>query len=407
AAAYFIPNLHAAPDDPIKVGLVGCGRRGTSAAQDCIKSSKNVSLVAMCDVFKDKVDGAYNGLKKSLGESFKVTPETCFTGFDGYQKVIAAGVDVVLLCVPPGFRPDHLEACVKAGKHVFIEKPAAVDPVGVRSVIASGELAKEKKLCIVAGTQRRHQKSYLETIKRIQDGQMGDVVSGEVYWLGDYNYYAPVQKKPEWSDMEWQLRNWNYFAWLSGDHIVEQHVHNLDIAHWILGDPVKCIATGSRAIRTDPVFGHIFDNFSCSFEYPNGANLTSMCRQMNGINSRVSERFHGGKGHSYTDQGGNGTIKGFKGEVIYDCKEKGNNPYVQEHTDLIAAIREGKPINEAAEVAKSTMMAVLGRICAYTGKEVNWDWVMKASKLDLRPAKLELGPLEVAPVAVPGKTQLV
>ena len=269
-----------------------------------------------------------------------------------------------------------------------------------RSIMASAELAEQRKLSIVAGTQRRHENPYMAVMKRIHDGQIGQIVAAEAYWMGDYGYYPAVLKKPEWSDMEWQIRNWNYFTWLSGDPIVEQHVHNLDVIHWAFqSTPVKCIANGSRQVRTGPEFGHIYDNFNVSYEFPNGAVVLSMSRQMSGTAPRVSEKIHGTKGMA-----GSGWISGqnpwrYEGEHV--------NPYVQEHTHLINSIREGKPLNEGKQVAISTLMAVMGRMSAYTGREINWDGVMKASKLDLTAAKYEFGPLAVPPVAVPGETKLV
>ena len=392
-------SVFAAGSDVLRIGLVGCGRRGTGAANDCLNSSPNVELVAMGDLFRDKLDGAFGSLK-GRADKFKVTPERCFVGFDACQKVLASGVDLVILAMPPGFRPEYLRLAVEAGKHVFMEKPVAVDPLGVRSILASAELAKAKKLALVAGTQRRHQPSYLETIKRIHDGQIGRLISAEAYWLGDYGYYPAVKRQNGWSDMEWQIRNWNYFAWLSGDHIVEQHVHNLDVIRWALqGDPVRCIATGSRSVRTAPEFGHIYDNFSVSYEFPNGVHVLSMCRQMSGTSNRVTERIHGSKGTA-----SDGSIVG---DTPFKYEGATPNPYVQEHADLIASIRAGAPLNEGAEIARSTLMAIMGRMSAYTGREIGWDWVLNASKLDLRPPKYEFGELPVPPVAVPGQTALV
>jgi len=284
---------------------------------------------------------------------------------------------------------------------VFMEKPVAVDPVGVRSVIDSAKMASAKKLGIVAGTQRRHQQSYIETIKRINDGAIGDITAMQVYWIGDYGYYPAVHKKPEWSEMEWQIRNWNYFTWLSGDHIVEQHVHNLDIANWVMkGPPIKAIALGGRQQRTGPEFGHIYDHFSVEFEYPNGVKVSSYCRQNAKTANRVSESAIGTRGGSNC----NGHITG---ENRWDFSAENPNPYVREHKDLIDSIRCGNPLNEGQRIAESTLMAILGRMSAYTGREINWDWVLKASKLDLTPAKYEFGPNAVDGVAIPGETKLI
>ena len=405
AGAAATPAVHAAGSEKIGVGLIGAGRRGVGAAQDCVNSTGNVELTAIGDLFPDKMKEAVGTIKEKLGDKWKVTDERTFIGFDAYQKVIASDVDVVLLCAPPGFRPAHLKAAVEAGKHVFMEKPVAVDPVGVRSVMATSDVAAKKNLSLVAGTQRRHQNNYVQAMKRLQDGAIGKIRAAQGYWLGDYSYYMPVVKKPEWSDVEWQIRNWNYFAWLSGDIIVEQHVHNLDVLRWAIGaNPVKCIGNGSRQVRTGPEFGHIYDNFSVSYEFPNGVNALSMCRQMKGTSHRVSERVIGADGSLYTDGGGNATIDG-KNAWKYDGPAV--NPYVQEHTDLIDAIRSGKQINEGRQVAESTLMAIMGRISAYTGREISWDWAMSGSNLDLSPKRMEFGALPVAEVAVPGETKLI
>ncbi|HPS00825.1 MAG TPA: Gfo/Idh/MocA family oxidoreductase [Candidatus Sumerlaeota bacterium] len=394
----------AAGSDTLKVGIIGTGKRGRGALMDCLNSAPGLEVVAAGDLFKDQLDGALNEWRDKAKEKFKITPETSFVGFDAYQKVLASGVDLVILTAPPGFRALHLKAAVEAGKHVFMEKPVAVDPAGVKSVIESARKAKEKNLSIVAGTQRRHQKHYLEFMKRIQDGAIGDIVAAEAYWVGDYDYYTPLDKKPEWSDMEYQCRNWNYYTWLSGDHIVEQHVHNLDIMNWATGaHPIQCLGMGGRHQRTAENCGHIFDHFSVQYEYPNNVRVTSFCRQMkNCPASRVSERVVGTKGVLYID-GSSGFIEGAN---PYKYEGENVNPYVQEHADLVESIRKNQALNEAERVAESSMVAVIGRMSAYTGSMVKWDWAMKASKLDLAPAKYELGPLPVEPVAMPGITKL-
>jgi predicted dehydrogenase len=331
-----------------------------------------------------------------------VTKDTSFTGFDAYKKVLACDIDMVILATPPHFRPEHLAAAVEAGKHVFMEKPVAVDPVGVRWVIESSEAAAKKGLAVVAGTQRRHQEHYLEVMKRIHNGDMGELVSGQCYWNQDGLWVK--KKRPEWSDMEWQCRNWLYFTWLSGDHIVEQHVHNIDVINWAMGShPVECLGMGGREVRTGSEYGNIFDHFAVEFKYPNGARVLSMCRQIDGCAGQVSERVAGTNGTCYTD-GSNGYIEG---PNAYKYEGKSPSPYVQEHADLIAGIRQGRPLNEGRRVAESVMTAIMGRMSAYTGRALQWDWVMNASKLDLRPPKYEFGDLPVRPVAIPGKTELV
>jgi predicted dehydrogenase len=291
-----------------------------------------------------------------------------------------------------------------------MEKPVAVDPAGVRSVIASSELAAQKGLGIVAGTQRRHQAHYLEVMKRVRGGDIGEIVAGQCFWnmgalwtgRSAQNWADRIIKN--WSDMEWQVRNWLFTVWCSGDHIVEQHVHNLDVMNWAIGaHPVKCTGMGGRAARTDPMFGNVFDHFAVEYEYPNGARVLSMCRQTAGALDNVSERVVGTKGYSFTD-GADGYIKGAK---AYTNAEPSANPYVREHADLIASIKSGTPLNEGKQVAESTLTAIMGRISAYTGQSVSWDWVMKASKLDLTPPHFEWKSLPPLDVAVPGKTPLV
>jgi predicted dehydrogenase len=290
-----------------------------------------------------------------------------------------------------------MEAAVAAGKHVFMEKPVAVDPTEVRQVIAASDLAAQKKLGIVAGTQRRHEAPYIETMKRVHAGAIGDIISAQCYW--NQGGLWMNARQPAWSDMEWQLRNWLYFTWLSGDHIVEQHVHNLDVVNWaIQATPVKALSLGGRQVRTDPAYGHVYDHFTTEFEYPNGVKVLSMCRQIDGTASRVEERVQGTKGTTNC----NGSIRG---QNAWRFEGERNNPYVQEHTDLIASIRANKPLNEGRRIAESTLTAIMARMSAYTGQEVTWDQAMN-SKLSLMPAKLEMGPMPVPPVAVPGKTPL-
>ncbi len=385
---------------PMRVGLVGCGRRGIGAAIDCIKSSPNVVITAIGDLFEDQLKSGRERLLKQMEAHCQFGDSACFTGFDAYQKVIASEVDLVLLCAPPGFRPLHLKAAVEAGKHVFMEKPVAVDPVGIRSILDSAELADKKKLSIVAGTQRRHQAPYLDLIRRIHEGAIGEIVSGHVYWVGDYGYYPAVLRQPGWSDMEAQIRNWNYFTWLSGDHIVEQHVHNIDIANWVMqSHPERAFGLGGRQQRTGAEFGHIYDHFAVEYEYPNGVRIQSLCRQNEDTFERVGEHFVGTLG---TAEPG----KQITGQNKHKYKGEDWNPYEREHADLIASIRAGKPINEAKTIAESTLTAIMGRMAAYTGQEVTWDFVMKKSKLDLAPAAYVMGDLPVPPVAVPGKDKL-
>lgn len=398
------PAAHSAGDDAIRVGLIGCGGRGTGAAENCLLSAPNVRLVALADLFPDRLKACRQELtdperKGGPLAGIGVDDEHCFIGFDAYKKLLATDVDLVILATPPGFRPIHFAAAIEAGKHVFMEKPVAVDPVGVRKVIAAGRKAKEKRLAVVAGTQRRHQKPYLETIQRIHDGAIGDVVAGCCYWNGGELWLR--ERKPGMSDMEWQCRNWYYFDWLCGDHIVEQHIHNLDVINWILrAHPLSCVGIGGRQVRTAPEFGHIFDHFCIDYEYPNGVHVMSMCRQQNGTTGNVSEFVVGTKGMSDPAE----ALLNLQGAVTWKSKSaKGSEPYVQEHRDLIQSIRGGTPLNEAEQVAESTLTAIMGRIAAYTGLRMKWDEVY-ASDLDLSPAKYEWGPHDVHDAAIPGKT---
>ena len=391
----------AAGSDKIRVGVIGCGGRGTGAAMDCVRSSDNVEIVAMGDMFNDRMDSSLAELSREVDDKVSVTGDTSFTGFDAYEKVIGCDIDMVILATPPGFRPMHLKAAVEAGKHVFMEKPVAVDPVGVRSVIASSELAKEKGLAIVAGTQRRHQNHYRAIMKRIGRGDIGRIVGGECYWNGG-GWDGPEPKPDHMSSMEWQVRSWFHFTWLCGDEIVEQHIHNIDAMNWAIGThPIQCTGMGGREVRGGE--GNIYDHFAVDFEYPNGVHVLSMCRHMDGCTERVSERVMGTKGWAYTD-GGDGFIEG-RNPYRYEGEDV--NPYEQEHTDLIESIRAGEPLNEGHQVAESTLTAIMGRMSAYTGRALKWDWVMNASKLDLSPEKYEMCDLPVRPIAVPGKTELV
>jgi predicted dehydrogenase len=396
--------------EKIKVGVIGCGGRGTDAALNCAAASPDVVITAMGDLFPDMLEDSKKTLKGKLGERFTVTPETAFSGFDAFKKVCATDCDLVILAAPPFFRPQHLAAAIEAGKHVFCEKPVAVDPQGIKSVIATSELAAKKSLAIVAGTQRRHQAHYVELMKRVHGGDLGEIVAGQCSWTmgalwlerAAENWKNKTDKK--WSDMEWQVRNWLFTGWASGDHIVEQHVHNLDVINWALGShPVKCVGMGGRQARTDPMFGNIYDHFAIEYEYPNGVRVLSMCRQTAGAAESVAERVVGSKGVTFSDS----TDANIKGLKAWQNDAASPNPYVVEHADLIASIRAGKPLNEGKQVAESTLTAIMGRMSAYTGRALSWDWVLNASKLDLTPGKLELTSLPALEISVPGKTALL
>ncbi len=396
-------GLFAAGSDALKVGVIGCGGRGSEAAINCLNADPGVEIVALGDLVPDRVESSLKKLKGAFPSRVNVPADRCFTGFDNYLQVCACpDVNLIVTAAPPGFRPIHFKAAIEAGKHVFMEKPVAVDPVGVRSVIATSELAKRKGLAVVAGTQRRHQAHYLEIMKRIQDGHIGEIVAAQCYWnQGD----LWVRKRTaEMSEIEWQCRNWLYFSWLSGDHIVEQHVHNIDVVNWAMGTmPKNIVGMGGRQVRVAPEYGNIFDHFYVEFEYPNGVRVSSMCRQTKGCAERVEERIVGTEGVAHCT-GNTGEIKGKK---PWKFEGKEINPYVQEHIDLVASIRDGKVLNEGRKIAESTLCAIIGRMSAYTGRAISWEWAMNSSKLDLSPAKYEFGPNPVDTVAIPGVTELI
>jgi myo-inositol 2-dehydrogenase/D-chiro-inositol 1-dehydrogenase len=382
--------------DAIRIGVIGCGGRGTGAVEDALNSSQGVTLVAMGDLFPDRLASSRTRLTEKFGKAIDVPEDRSFTGFDAFQKVLATDANYIILATPPGFRPVHLSAAVAAGKNIFTEKPVAVDGPGIRAVLSVYEEAKAKGLGIAAGTQRRHQTGYLATMNRIHDGAIGNILSARCYW--NQGFLWKKDRQPTWSDAEWQLRNWLYFTWLSGDHIVEQHVHNIDVVNWAMrAHPVSANGMGGRQVRTGQDFGHIFDHFAIDYEYENGATLMSMCRQIEGCDKSVSEALIGDKGKSQVDKY---TITGPK---AWKFSGTDNRPYVQEHTDFIASIRGGKPYNELKTVAESTLTAIMGRMSTYSGKVVTWDQALNSQEV-LMPPNLTLGPLATPPVPVPGQT---
>lgn len=396
--------------DPIRVGVIGCGGRGTGACDNVINAAPNVEIVAMADAFEEQVENCINklqnmdrgNLKGNFSKYVKVSPDSRFVGFDAYKKVIDhPDVNYIMLATPPGFRPMQFEYAVNAGKNIFTEKPVAVDPVGIRRFMKAGELSNQKGLKVVAGTQRRHQAPYLEIIKRIHNGDIGELRATRAYWNTGGLWYRPP--KPGDTEMHAQMRNWYYYTWICGDHIVEQHVHNLDVSNWAMqSHPVKATGIGGRQVRTDrKKYGHIYDHFTIDFEYPNGVHMMSMCRQQDGTARHVGEGLVGSKGEALMRANLELIVGGKK---VFRAKYRDPNidPYVQEHTDLIDAIRNDKPLNESQSVAEATMTAILGRESAYTGQELTWDEVLN-SDLDLSPKKYEWGPIEVPPVPTPGK----
>lgn len=392
------------PADPIRIGVIGCGGRGTGAATDALAASENVSIVALGDLFPDRLAKAREQFAKTATENaafaagYKVTTERCFTGLNAYQLVLGAGVDMVILATPPVFRSEHLAAAIAARKHVFMEKPVAVDVAGALEIIRASDQARANGLGLVAGTQRRHDPAYVETIRRIHDGAIGDVLAAQVYWNQGGLWNIP--REPGWSDTEWQLRNWLYFTWSSGDHIVEQHVHNLDVVNWVLDAlPVSAVGLGGRQVRTDPIYGHIFDHFAIEYIYPGDRRVLSMCRQQDGTASQVGERIQGSRGTSNARSRIDGPAP------WRHPGTPGLNPYVEEHRNLVASIRAGAPLNEGRRIAESTLTAILGREAAYTGQAVTWDELV-ASGQNIRPPQVALGALAVPAVPMPGQTRL-
>jgi myo-inositol 2-dehydrogenase/D-chiro-inositol 1-dehydrogenase len=397
-----VPLVHAGGAQTIKVGVIGCGGRGTGAAENICEAagtSHDIKIHALADVFADRVKDCREKLQENsiCQGKLDLSDERGFVGFDAYQKVIDC-CDLVILATPPGFRPQHLQATVKAGKNIFTEKPVAVDPTGIRKVLAAAEEARSKKLAIVAGTQRRHQAPYIESIKRIRDGAIGDLTGACVYW-NQGNIWAH-KRKPEWNDTEYQLRNWYHFVWLCGDHIVEQHVHNLDVAVWALGAlPERAVGMGGRQVNTAPEYGQSYDHFAVDYEFPNGVHVLSMCRQIEGCENNVSEYLVGTKGR-WSSNGYR-----FLGAARDRVRAEGINPYVQEHIDLLESIANGNPLNELKQVAESTLVAIMGRMSAYTGKALTWEQALN-STLDTFPKTLEWGPMSEPEVPTPANTEL-
>ncbi|HUG90508.1 MAG TPA: Gfo/Idh/MocA family oxidoreductase [Planctomycetaceae bacterium] len=408
-------GAYASGNEEIKVGLIGCGGRGSQAANQALSTEGPVKLVAMADAFEDHVQTAARRIEAELGERakerFDVPPERRFAGFDAYQKVIDGGVDLVILATPPGFRPIHFEAAIKAGKHVFMEKPVAVDAPGVRQVLEAVKAANQKNLKVGVGLQRHHQRPYLETIQRIKDGAIGDVIALRVYWNGG-GVWDPRKSRDEVkSEMEYQMRNWYYYNWLSGDHIVEQHIHNIDVGCWIKDAyPVLARGMGGREVRTEPHYGEIFDHHAVQFEFADGTYMFSECRHIRNCWNSVDEHAHGSKGTANVSGASYSTSDGEK----WRYRGPNPNPYQVEHDDLFAAIRNDRTYNEGEFGAYSTMAAILGRMCTYSGKEIRWDEAL-ASEKSIMPGKFawDADPPTRPdsegryPIPVPGVTEVV
>jgi myo-inositol 2-dehydrogenase / D-chiro-inositol 1-dehydrogenase len=400
-----IPSfLDKAPDGrTLKVGLVGCGGRGTGILFNFLNAGPNIEVTALADVFQDRLDRSRRELKEHA--NVEIADEKCFLGFDAYQQLIESDVDIVALATPPFFRPGHFDAAIRARKHVFMEKPVAVDPVGARSIMAAARMADAASLKVGTGTQRRHQHDYVNTLAQIKSGVIGDIVAANCYWNQGQVWY--INRQPGWSDMEYMIRDWNNWCWLQGDHILDQNIHNIDVINWFKGShPVSAVGFGSRQRRPS---GDQYDNFSIDFVYDDGMHMHAMCRQIDNCANNVSEHIVGTKGSSNCQN----NIVDLNGNQVwayqYPVDETGapsinamKSPYDQEIIALVAAIRSNTPFNEAEACAISTLTAIMGRISAYTGKEVTWEEMMN-SNLRLGPEKLAMGPLDIKKIIpIPG-----
>jgi myo-inositol 2-dehydrogenase/D-chiro-inositol 1-dehydrogenase len=408
-------SVFAAENNTIKIALIGCGGRGTAATSQALSTDGPVKLVAMADAFDDRLAGSLKSLSEKHGDKVDVPKDRQFFGFDAYKQAIALA-DVVVLATPPGFRPYHFEEAVKQNKHIFMEKPVATDAPGVRKVLAAAEESKKKNLKVCVGLQRHYQQGYIDTIKRLHDGAIGDIVAARAYWNGSTPWLhrrADLEKDAgrKLTEMEYQMRNWYYFTWICGDHILEQHIHNIDVINWLMnGYPVRAQGQGGCEVRKGLDYGEIFDHHFVDFEYANGAHLTSQCRHIKGCWNSVSEHAVGTKG---TANISSFLIKA-NGQGDWAWREKGKDPYQVEHDVFFDAVRNNKPLNDAENGAKSTMTAILGRMATYSGQMIEWDDALN-SNISLFPEKLAWDALPKSlpdsnglyKLPVPGQTEVV
>jgi predicted dehydrogenase len=393
-------TAHAAGGDTLKIGLIGCGGRGTGAVGNAFAADSNIKLTALADAFPDRIEKSLKELRNGNSERVAVAPDHAFVGFDAYEKLLATDVDVVILATPPHFRPAHLKAAIAAGKHVFCEKPVAVDAPGVRSVLETTEEASRKSLAIVSGLCYRYDPPKRELIQRVHEGAIGDILAMQVsYNTGTLWHH---DRQPSWSEMEYQLRNWLYFTWLSGDFNVEQHVHSLDKAAWAMHDepPVQATGLGGRQVRVEEQWGNIYDHFAVVYEYASGVKLFSQCRQMAGCSVDVSDHLIGDNGSAEMMRA---VIEGPQAWRYHGPKP---NMYEEEHRALFLSLRAGNPINNGLYMARSTMLAIMGRMASYTGQTLTWDQCLNSSE-NLTPTKYEWGSVATPPVAKPGLTRFV
>lgn len=401
-----LANTDLKKDNTLRVGLIGCGGRGTGAAAQALEADPNVILYAMGDVFEDRLEEAHAALSKLAPEKIKVEKKNKFIGFDAYKKVLATDVDVVLLTTPPAFRPDHLKAAVEAGKHVFCEKPVAVDAPGIHKVMAAAKKAKEKGLSLVSGFCFRYDYANRAIFGRVLDGAIGDLRTVTTFRHGGEAWYK--ERQPHWTDMTYKMRNWYYYNWLSGDFVVEQAVHSLDMMSWVMGDkmPISATGTGGRQVRTDKKYGNIFDHFAVEFEYEDGAKGYHFTRQQSQTSHKNSVEVFGSEGTAIVHIGRRYDITG-KNKWSYEGER--NNMFQTEHDELFASIRKGEPINNGEWMATSTMLAIWARMVGYTGQTISWEQAFNSKEV--------LGPSidqyhwdlnwPTPPIAVPGKTNFI
>ena len=391
----------AGGSDILKIGLVGCGGRGGGAAINALEADPNVKLIGLADLFPDRLESCVKNLEASqFKDRVELPKDRQFTGWDAYKKLLATDIDIVILATPITFRPEHIKAAIAAGKHVFAEKPVAVDAPGVHSVMATCVEAAKKNLAVVSGLCWRYDHGMRATFDKIHEGGVGDIVAIQAtYNTGTLKQFP---RKPEWSDMEWQLRNWQHFTWASGDFNVEQHIHSLDKVAWAMKDetPIRATGTGGRQARQGAESGHVYDHFNVVYEYANGVKAFANCRQMDGCSNDVSDHIFGTKGTCDVFK------HRIKGEKDWKFTGSKGQMYVTEHMEMIQSIRNGKPINNGDYMCKSTMMAIMGRMSAYTGQTLTWEQAFN-SKENLTPAVMEFGPLAMPPVAVPGVTAFI
>ncbi|MEP6735989.1 MAG: Gfo/Idh/MocA family oxidoreductase [Chryseolinea sp.] len=400
-------NHGSSSTNTLRVGLIGCGGRGTGAAAQALQADPDVVLTAMGDAFADRLDESYDALLKEVPKKLKVEKANRFVGFDAYRKVIDSGVDVVILATPPGFRPDHLVAAINANKHVFCEKPVAVDAPGIRKVLEAAKNAKIKKLSLVSGFTFRYDYSKRALFEHIANGAIGDVVSISSTRNGGDLWYNPRQAP--WTDMEYQMRNWYYQNWLSGDYLVEMIVHSLDLMQWAMGDklPETATASGGRQVRVDPKFGNIYDHFAIEYVYANGVRGFSFSRQQPGCSNRNSVEIVGSLGNARANMGESAHEITGKNKWIYEGAK--NNPYQTQHDELFASIRNSKPMNDGERMANSTMVAILGRMAAYSGQTLSWEEAINSNQ-NLGPAFEDYAwdfKYKSPEIAIPGVTKVI